>query len=324
MAKRPDRVGLLRAAWLAGTLLVAGGCTPWQAGDVAPSYTNSTTHRGSEALAFDAGSTTLASGGWEGEIALWRVGEASPERVWQAHEGFVLGVEFAGEQLVSGGQDGRLVVWNRDGARSASVETGSGVWHLAVLADRVITGHYDGSVRTWRLPALDGGEQLARHGGGPVTALAVDTASERIASAGYDGRVFVVDAQGRSRELARPPTDASSLAFVPGGRTLYGGGWLDVYAWDVDAGSMRILATPHWGEIAGLQYLPREHVLASISRVNDSSVLFLDPATGAGVRHFVRQSICGTTVRVSPDEHYMAATGDDGVVRVWDLGAANE
>jgi WD40 repeat protein len=64
-------------------------------------------------------------------------------------------------------------------------------------------------------------------------------------------------------------------------------------------------------------------VLASISRVNDSSVFFLNPETGESVRHFQRQSICGTAVRVSPDERYMAATGDDGIVRIWNLAAAN-
>jgi len=324
MAKRPDWRAIGRAEWLTAVALLAAGCTPWQAGDIAPAYANATTHRGSEALAFDGASTTLASGGWGGEIAIWNVGDSTPARVWQAHDGFVLGVEFAGRQLVSGGQDGRLVLWDRDGTMRSSIDTGSGIWHLAVLNRRVFTGHYDGSVRAFSLPTLDNVMHLALHDGGPVTALAVDEASGNIASSGNDGRVFLIDAHAEPRELARPPTDARSLSFAPGGRMLYGGGWLDVFVWDLDAASFELLSTPHWGAIAGLQYLAKERVLASISRVNDSSVLFLDPVTGAGLRHFVRQSICGTTVRVSPNERYMAATGDDGVVRVWDLTAVSE
>jgi WD40 repeat protein len=116
--------------------------------------------------------------------------------------------------------------------------------------------------------------------------------------------------------------DTVSLSFVPGGDLLYGGGWVRLYRWDLDANRFESLPTPHWGAIAGLQYLPEEKVLASISRINDSSVFFLDPATGASVRHFQRQSICGSDVRVSPDERYLAATGDDGLVRIWDLAAA--
>lgn len=314
-----DHAPLGRAALLVAAAVLVAGCTPWQLGDIAPDYTNATTHRGSEVLAFDRESKTLASGGWDGEIAVWNVGDDEPRRVWQAHHGFVLGLEFAGDDLVSGGQDGTLVLWSRDGTRRAAVETGSGIWHLAVLGSRVVTGHYDGSVRAWQLPNLTNVMWLDLHDDGPVTALAVDDASGRIASSGNDGRVFVIDVDARPRALTRPPTDARSLSFVPGGHILYGGGWLDVYVWDLDSGNFHTLSTPHWGAIAGLQYLPHEHLLASISRVNDSSVLFLDPSTGAGVRHFVRQSICGTTVRVSPNEHYMAATGDDGVVRVWTL-----
>jgi WD40 repeat protein len=205
-----------------------------------------------------------------------------------------------------------------------SVDIDSKVTHLRVLNGLAITGHYDGSVRAWTLPALDNVMRLDLHENGLVAALAVDAQSGRIASGGYDGRVFVIEDAGRYRELARPPMDALSLSFVPGGEVLFGGGWMRLYRWNLGASGLEIISTPHWGAIAELQYLPEENVLASISRVNDSSVFFLDPVTGEGVRHFQRQSICGTAVRVSPDERYMAATGDDGIVRIWDLSAATE
>jgi WD40 repeat protein len=291
----------------------------WQVGDLAPDYVDDSAHRGSEALAFDAASRTLASGGWEGRIALWTLGRDKPDKVWQAHDGFVLGIAFSGEQLISGGQDGLLVLWGRDGGARHSVDTGSGVWKLAVLNERVVTGHYDGSVRAWRLPALDDPIELARHDDGPVSALAVDAESGRIASSGNGREVFLIEDLARHRELERPSMNTVSLGFVPGGHALYGGAWARLFRWNLDADSLETISTPHWGSIAGLQYLPREKVLASISRVNDSSVFFLDPVTGESVRHFYRQSLCGGAVRVSPDERYMAATGDDGIVRIWDL-----
>ena len=79
------------------------------------------------------------------------------------------------------------------------------------------------------------------------------------------------------------------------------------------------MATPHWGYLASLQYLAGDDTMATISRVNDSSVFFLSPASGEAVRHFQRQSICGSAVRVSPDGRFLATTGDDGAIRVWDL-----
>lgn len=307
--------------WLAALVLLAPGCSVWEVGDVAPDYVNATTHRGAEVLAFDAESKTLASGGWEGDIAVWTLGADKPDRVWQAHQGFVLGIAFVGEQLVSGGQDGRLALWSRSGEAGASVDTGSPITDLEALNGRVVTGHYDGSVRVWTLPQLTESMHLTLHGDTHVSSLAADPKSGRIASGGYDGRVFLIEADGRYRELQSPPMDALGLAFQPGGEMLFGGGWMRVYRWNLVADEFETMATPHWGAISALQYLPGEQVLASISRVNDSSVYFLDPLTGDAVRHFQRQSICGTTVRVSPNEHYLAATGDDGIVRIWNLAA---
>lgn len=304
--------------------LLIAGCSVWQVGDVAPDYVNSTTHRGAEVLAFDAESRVLASGGWDGDIALWNLGAEAPERVWQAHDGFVLGLDFFADQLVSGGQDGRLVLWSRSGRALQVVDTKSGITALAVLNGKVVTGHYDGSIRTWTLPTLQQSMRLALHDGNLVSALAVDAKSGLIASAGYSGRVIVIDANNRRRELEPPPMDALSLAFVPGGEVLYGGGWPGLYRWNLAGDAFEVIPTPHWGAIAALQFLPGKDVLASISRVNDSSVFFLDPISGASVRHFQRQSICGTVVRVSPDEHFLAAAGDDGIVRIWILNTVTE
>lgn len=317
-----ERRRMARGSWLAALVLLVQSCSVWQLGDVAPNFVDASSHRGVDVLAFDAASTTLASGGWDGEIALWTLGESTPARVWQAHQGSAQGLAFRGKQLISGGQDGRLTVWDRAGRPIHSVDTGSGVTHVQVLGSRVVTGHYDGSVRTWTLPRLHEDMHLDLHGPALVAALAVDAQSRQIASSGYDGRVFLIDAAGSYRELPRPPMDTVSLSFVPGGELLYGGGWVRLYRWNLGDNRFESLPTPHWGAIAGLQYLPQKKVLASISRINDSSVFFLDPVTGTSVRHFQRQSICGSDVRVSPDERYLAATGDDGLVRIWDLAAA--
>ena len=66
MKKRPERLRLLSAAWLATVVLLTPGCSIWQVGDVAPNYVDASTHRGVDVLAFDAESRTLASGGWDG------------------------------------------------------------------------------------------------------------------------------------------------------------------------------------------------------------------------------------------------------------------
>jgi len=323
MPTQPEGLRFPSATWLA-LVLLSPGCSVVQLGDVAPGYVDASSHRGVDVLAFDAESRTLASGGWDGKIALWTLGSEKPEHVWRAHDGFVQGLSFSGDQLISGGQDGRLVLWNRQREVRHSVDTDSSITHVLVLNGLAVTGHYDGSVRAWTLPAFDNVMRFDLHEGGPVAALAVDPQSGRIASSGYDGRVFLIEDAGRYRELARPPTDAVSLSFVPGGEVLYGGGWLRLYHWSLAGNGFDTISTPHWGAIAALQYLPGEEVLASISRINDSSVFFLDPVTGESVRHFQRQSICGSAIQVSSDERYLATTGDDGIVRIWELAATTD
>ena len=271
---QPEGLRFSSLAMLAALALLTSGCSVWQLGDDAPDYVDAVTHRGVDVLAFDAESSVLASGGWEGEIALWTLGSEKPEQVWQAHDGFVQGLSFSGDELISGGQDGRLIRWDRRGQARQSIDTGSGITQVEVLNGLVITGHYDGSVRAWTLPAFENVMRLDLHEGGPVAAMAVDPQSGRIASSGYDGRVFVIEGGGRYRELERPPMDAVSLSFVPGGEVLYGGGWVRLYRWNLGDNGFETISTPHWGAIAGLQYLPGQKVLASISRINDSSVFF--------------------------------------------------
>ena len=316
--RRQHEPGVARCAPLLAVLLALQACTVWQAGEIAPTYSNTDVHRGAEALAFDAAATTLASGGWDGEVALWTLDGDRPRRVWLAHTGYVHGVDWAGEHLASAGQDGWIRIWRRDGTRVAATDTGSAITRMRVLGARVVSAHRDGSVRIWRLPALARERRFELHRGA-VSALAVESASGRIASGGYDEQVFLIEPDGTVRALPSASAAIRSLAFAPGGGALYGGGWFRIYRWLPGSGEVRSIDTPHWGVVSALSMLPDGHTLASISRVNDSSVLFLDADTGATRRHFRRQSICGGAIDVSADGHYLATTGDDGAIRIWDL-----
>lgn len=71
--------------------------------------------------------------------------------------------------------------------------------------------------------------------------------------------------------------------------------------------------------IITIEYVPTLDVLATISRINDSSVYFLDPRTGMTVRTFTPQQLCGGAISMSPDARFLATTGDDGAVRMWGL-----
>ncbi|MDH3315130.1 MAG: hypothetical protein OER43_05115 [Gammaproteobacteria bacterium] len=307
------RLGVI--SWL---LLCAQGCTVFDAGSELPLSQYHRVHSGAEALDFDPTSSILASGGWDGDVALWRPEQAKPLLVFQAHDSFVQDVAFARDRLVTAGFDGRLKLWNKAGALVAERDTGTPIDKMVAMGDRVVTAQHDGVLRFWRLPQLaPDGEWVLHYG--PIASLAGHGPGGRIASGGFDGRVFLLSGNEPPRELEAPPSNARSLAFDQDGDRLYGGGWFRLFRWDLSNGSLEVMNTAHWGVISSLQYTPRERAIASNSRVNDSSVLFLDPDTGKTLRSLRRHPVCGTTLAVSPDGRYLANTGDDGLIRIFDL-----
>ena len=275
-------------------------------------------HRGSEALDFDDASEMLVSGGWEGELALWPMPQGEPSVIWQGHQGPVHGLGFAEEWIVSAGRDGWIKVWNRHGELRAEKDSAVAVERAVVSSNWVLSGHRDGSVRVWSLPDLDLKAEIALHDG-DVRAVAIHAASARFASVGRDRQIFLWDEHTQPRRFTMPPGMVRSLEFSADGTILYGGGWVNLFKWQVGDGQLAVLPTDHWGLISGIQYVPSLNVLATISRINDSSVYFLEPATGVTLKTFTPQRLCGGAITMSPDGRYLATTGDDGEVRMWDL-----
>ncbi|HJV94410.1 MAG TPA: hypothetical protein VJ608_00165, partial [Albitalea sp.] len=73
-------------------------------------------HNNGYALAFDSGSSILASGGSEGRIRLWQLPEGREIAGWHAHTGSVQGMQFFNQdrELLSAAYDGTIARWMRD------------------------------------------------------------------------------------------------------------------------------------------------------------------------------------------------------------------
>src|SRR6516225_7309921 len=88
--------------------------------------------------------------------------------------------------LASGGQDGKIKLWPKDGTGDPVVLThGAVVLSLAVLADgRLASGSGDGTIKLW--PKDGTGEPVVLTHGTAVRSLVV-LADGRLASGGHDG-----------------------------------------------------------------------------------------------------------------------------------------
>lgn len=230
-----------------------------------------------------------------GLVPLWTTRRTSPHLVVElADHVSVLAVAVLQDgRMVSGGMDGRLVVWDPHVPAARPVELGSHngyVTAVAVLPDgRVASGDGEGRVLVWdpHIPAK-----------GPVE---LDSHEARgTALAGLDARV-------------------STLAVLPDGRMVSSGmdGRLLVWNpaaprdWPVElhgqGGWMTALAVLPDGRLAGAH--------------GGGQVLVWDPSTpGDAPVEIGRQVACFTTVAVLPDGLVVSSDAGEGRVLAWNPG----
>lgn len=279
-------------------------------------------HNNGYALAFAADSKILASGGSEGRLRLWALPDGTEIAAWAAHDGSIQGLQFLmrDREIVSAGYDGILARWSRNGTLLKRLATPSPIIDMALdeASALVITGHRDGNVRLWRLEDFILIRELPIHNGA-ARAVAYHSATRQVASGGADGRVFHWILDRQPTPLPSPPTDAQDLAFSPDGNWLMGSGWFKLFRWRLNDETLEILPTAHRGIVKSISFDRGGRRLASIGRQTDSAVFLLDAQTGNVITRFQPHQLCGTFVRLSPDERYLASTSDDANVHIWDL-----
>jgi WD40 repeat protein len=242
----------------------------------------------------------------------------------KVHKNAVRGIAWLnGNILVSGGDDGRIVVWDlaKEEPRQIRVEMfSSSIKGLAFLTEsqELVCGHKDGTVRVLELPSLS--TLRKRHLGSRILAVRSQAKEPVLAVSAVGKKVFLLDRELRVVQNFPPPDrEIYSLAFSPDHRQLAGGGWFKIFLWDLSSGTLEEWDTHHFGKIPSLDYSPDGKEIASIGRISDSKIFLTLSASGQPSRHLLRHSLCGTALRFSPDGRYIASTSDDQSVRIYDL-----
>lgn len=312
------RTGLFTTLIL--SMLVAAGCSETQY--IQPDTVISDAHGGGSVLRAAHRSDIIASGGWSGEVKLWQLPDGKLLQVLHYHQGHITGLAFIANDrvVISAGYDGRIIYSSLDGSRLREVMTEPPITALATneVADLMISGHKDGSIRIWSISQLAIKQRLQPHTDW-IRAIAYDENRQLLASADAGGHVIMWNIDGSIRHQVQMTSDIRTLAFSPDGAALYGGGWFDLYKWDTTDMGGQVLDTEHAGIINSIKLAQQGKILYSISRQTDSSVLAIDPQTGTTRQRFLRHDLCGTTIELSHDERYLISSSDDASIRVWRL-----
>ncbi len=207
------------------------------------------------ALAWSADGSFLAAAFRDGRIATYDPETWSERAIWKAHEQQVrsLAIHPDSRQIVSGGREGMVRQWNRDGGLIREIAVHSGLIEgVAYSPDGSLIASCDRSGLVVIHDAVSGVERQRRIIAGiRAYSIAFSADGALVAIGGSAGRVVLWNLGDDSqRTLHEQSGDIRSVAFHPhGGHFVSGASDGTVALWSMDTWEPRAVWTDHLGVV---------------------------------------------------------------------------
>ena len=285
------------------------------------------------AIDFNAEGTLLAAGTWDGDVALWTVGEwNAPRRLFPPKNDDYQAVRDlafapAGDELAVSYADGRARLFD---ARSQGLlhtldTTAPGIVKelndVCYLPDgaRLATVGADLTLRLWERAS---GKLLAEYSGHTrsVQSVVAHPEGTRLYSASADGSVRAWDlaALEPARSVWRGPSSSYSLALSPDGARAATTGWGGfVRIVEVESGRELARWNGHQTSGVGVDWSPDGRFLSTTG--NDGRIVLWDAATQTELKVLADHEGQVLASAFSPDGKLVAGAGNGGDVCLWSV-----
>ncbi|KAF5318282.1 hypothetical protein D9758_018588 [Tetrapyrgos nigripes] len=277
-----------------------------------------------QSVAFSPKGDQIVSGGDDSSVHVWDAasGEqlkeltghsASGEQLKEltGHSGWVESVAFSpkGDQIVSGGEDSSVHVWDAASGEQLKELTGHSGWVQSVAfspkGDQIVSGGDDSSVCVWDAASGEQLKELTGHSGW-VESVAFSPKGDQIVSGGKtllcmcgmqqvesssrssQGTQVGLQVESSSRSSQGTQVGLVCCIFTKGGSDCVWGDDSSVHVWDAASGEQLKELTGHSGWVQSVAFSPKGDQI--VSGGSDSSVHVWDAASGEQLKELTGHS----------------------------------
>jgi WD40 repeat protein/tetratricopeptide (TPR) repeat protein len=285
-------------------------------------------------VSFSPDGKLLVTGSKDETVRIWR-SDGKLLKTLLGHQGWINWVTFSpdGKLIASASDDNTVKIWSREGTLLTTLpghEEGITVVNFSPDGKILASAGRNGIVKLWRREQIDGEigftyrayKNLEQHKG-TVWSLNFDLSGEKLASAGDDNTINLIDvSSGKLIKAFKGHSDAVvSVSFSPDNQLLASASYdKSVKLWSLNPPKLPVLEG-HSDRVLSVAWSPDGKILASSSRDNTVKLWQRQPKnTGFDTRLYktlLGHSDLVASVSFHPSGKILASAGYDKTIKLW-------
>ena len=279
-------------------------------------------------VAYSPDGQTLASGGDDKTIKLWKVKTGNLLQTLTGHSYSVNSVAYSpdGQTLASGSGDNTIKLWDVKTGNLLQTLNGHSKWVYSVAyspdGQTLASGSADNTIKLWNVKTGNLLQTLNGHSSW-VYSVAYSPDGQTLASGSYDStiKLWNIKTGNLLQTLKGHSFSVDSVAYSPDGQILASASRdSTIKLWNVKTGNLLQTLEDHSSWVWSVAYSPDGQTLASGS--DDKTIKLWDVNTGNLLQTLKGHSNSVVSVAYSPDGQTLASGSWDKTIKIWQIPAS--